>query len=100
MKTKGEGGDERRWLYSITNSLDVSLSRLQKMVKDREAWHATDPEVAESQTQLSNSTAKHKSLGLDDFTNEFFLVIRIRNRSGPPQTHSGIRHRRQSSQLV
>ena len=37
-----------------TDSVDMSLSKLQKMVKDREAWHAAVHGVAKSQTQLSN----------------------------------------------
>ena len=39
-----------RWLDGITHSMDLSFSRLQKMVKDREAWHAAVHEVAKSQT--------------------------------------------------
>ena len=41
----------------ITNSVDVSLSKLQKLVKDREAWHAVVHGVSKSQTQLSEWTA-------------------------------------------
>ena len=43
-----------RWLDSITDSMDMNLSKLQEMVKDREAWHATVHAVAKSWTQLSN----------------------------------------------
>ena len=40
----------------ITNSMDMSLSKLQKMVKDREAWHAAVHELTKSQTGLNNQT--------------------------------------------
>ena len=43
-----------RWVDGITDSMDVNLSKLQEMVKDREAWHAAVHKVTRSQTQLSD----------------------------------------------
>ena len=53
------GWQRMKWLDGITDSVDMNLSKLQEMVKYREAWHAAVHGVAKSQTRLSQTQQNH-----------------------------------------
>ena len=62
-KTEGRrrrGRQRMRWLDGITDSVDMNLSKLRKIVKEREAWRAAVHGVTKSQTQLSDRTTTER----------------------------------------
>ena len=56
IEGRRRGRKKLKWLDSITNSMDLSVSKLQEIVRDREAWCAAFHELAKSQMQLYNNS--------------------------------------------
>ena len=71
------GPQRRRWLDAITDSLDMSLSKLQEIVKDREARHAV---VHESQTVRHDLVAEQQQQSSKEFLNEGLLPDHFTDR--------------------
>ena len=65
------------WLDSITDSMDMNLSKLQEIVKDRAAWHAAVHGVANSQTKLSNWTIPDTTIFFVKWANNLLLPLKL-----------------------
>ena len=63
-----------RWLDSITDSMDINLSKLQEKLKDRDAWLAVVQGVTKSQTRLSDSTTTPSGI----YSREITIYIHIK----------------------
>ena len=74
------GRERMRWLDVITDSIDMSLSKVGEMVMDREAWHAAAHGVAKSCTRLSDWTELNHTMMVVAVPPSFFFLIKELDR--------------------
>ena len=82
------GWQRMRWLHSVTDSMDINLSKLQEIVKNGEAWSATVPGVIKSWTWLNDWTATATIHTLIDFEIMEFLILVIVSSQEKMSSHS------------
>ena len=75
--SRRRGWQRKRWLDGITDSMDVSLSELQELVMDREAWRAAFHGVTKSQTRLSDWTELNRTALQGQFCSELSPHISV-----------------------
>ena len=68
-----------KWLDGITDLMDMSMSKLWEIVKDREAWHATAHAVAKSQTELSDKDNSSFPSILEMLTCIFKVTVKLKS---------------------